>query len=226
MEKQKTKIKRVERSKREARESYNRLSRWYDLLAGASEKKYRNAGLEMLDVQEGEFALEIGFGTGHALKALAEAAGKTGKAYGVDISEGMAGITQKRIERDGLTQRVELILGDAAQLPLATCFFDAVFMSFTLELFDTPEIPTVLQECRRVMRSDGRIGVVSLAKSAQPNLAVRVYEWVHQKFPKYVDCRPIFVRQALESAEFEVTEAKQMSMWGLPVEIAVAKCKR
>jgi hypothetical protein len=42
----------VRRSKKEARASYNKLSRWYDLLADRYERKYRDAGFEILKVKE------------------------------------------------------------------------------------------------------------------------------------------------------------------------------
>ena len=46
------------------------MSRWYDLLAGGYERRYRDAGVRKLDPQEGEVILEIGFGTGHSILAL------------------------------------------------------------------------------------------------------------------------------------------------------------
>jgi len=199
------------------------ISRWYDMLASAFERKFRDAGLQELGVEEGEIVLEIGFGTGHCIAALAQSVGNSGKVYGIDVSEGMFNITQSRVGKAGLSERVELRCGDAANLPFEADFFDAAFMSFTLELFDTPEIPIVLRECQRVLRSGGRVGVVAMSKKGKANVLMRLYEWAHEKLPKYVDCRPIFAQQALEDAGFQILVAAEMSMLGLPAEIVVAK---
>lgn len=207
-------ISRVTRSKAEAKAAYNKISGWYDVLAGTSEKKYRDLALGRLGTREGEIVLEIGFGTGHCILALAQTVGRTGKVYGIDLSEGMLQITRARVEKAGVSERVELRCGDATQLPFESDFFDAIFMSFVLELFDTPQIPTVLGECQRVLRRGGRLGVVAMSKGPD-TLAMRIYEWAHRALPKYVDCRPIFVRAALEEAGFQVFEVEGFSMFGL-----------
>jgi demethylmenaquinone methyltransferase/2-methoxy-6-polyprenyl-1,4-benzoquinol methylase len=216
-------VSRVTRTKEQARASYDKMSRWYDRLAGFYEKKYREAGLAMLTVREGERVLEVGFGTGPSLPVLAEAAGKEGRVYGIDISDGMLKAAVTRLKKEGLDERVELIRGDAAVLPYGDAFFDAVFICFTLELFDTPEIPEVLHECRRAMKSGGRICIVALSKEGRDRLMITLYEWAHRKFPASVDCRPIYLRSAMEEAGFKTLKAEDFIMWGLPVEIVVAR---
>jgi ubiquinone/menaquinone biosynthesis C-methylase UbiE len=214
-------ITRVERPKESARATYDRLSKWYDLLAGSSEKKFADIGLQKLDVKAGEKILEIGFGTGGSLVSLAQLVGSTGKVYGVDLSTGMYRVAQNKLKINGIFSEIQIQCADAAHLPYPDNFVDAVFMSFVLELFDTPELPLVLRECKRILQSNGRIGVVALSK--QKKISVKLYEWFHTHFPAYVDCRPIYARETIEKAGFQNMTVTEMVMWGLPVEIVVAQ---
>lgn len=212
-------ISRVTRSKEEACQAYDRMSRWYDLFT-SSEKKFADLGLAILDVQSGETVLEIGFGTGHALMALARAA-HPAVTHGIDLSSKMCAVTEKRLQRAGLGDAVHLQTGDAAKLPYENNYFDAIFISFTLELFDTPEIPIVLGECHRVLKLDGKLSIVALEKS--DCRAVRIYEWFHARMPTLVDCRPIHTATSLEQARFQLTKRSELTMWGLPVSVLLAK---
>ena len=212
----------VPRTKEEAKRSYDRISRYYDYLTGAFERKYAEMALERLSIVEGDTVLEIGFGTGHCLKRIAESIGQTGKVYGIDISSGMMEITKKRLEKAGLAKRAELYCGDAASLPFDDKTFDAVFMSFTLELFDTPEVPKVLEQIKRALKPGGRLGVVSISKENGESIFLRLYEWIHKKWPKYVDCRPIYVEQSLIDAGYQIQSRERVKLFRLPGEIVVA----
>lgn len=215
-------ISRVTSTKRQSRDSYDRISSWYDLLEGRWEEVAIDRGLHMLDLREGQKALEIGPGPGKALLALARLAGESGMVYGIDISPRMLQLCRRRLKEAHLPERAELILGDGAHLPFRANSFDALFMSFTLELFDTPEIPIVLSEGRRVLKDDGRICVVSLSKRGGPKPLIDLYEWGHRAIPSLLDCRPIFVHESLQEADFRVLDWAYVSLWGLPVEAVLA----
>jgi demethylmenaquinone methyltransferase/2-methoxy-6-polyprenyl-1,4-benzoquinol methylase len=165
------KISRVLRPREEAALTYDRLSQWYEVLASPSEKKFIDLGLQKLQVKEEAKVLEIGFGTGYALLCLAQSVGPLGKIYGLEISFGMRNVAAKKIEKAILSDRVELTLGDAVCLPYKSNFIDSIFMSFTLELFDTPDISRVLHECLRVLRPEGRLCIIALSAQGKPSFA-------------------------------------------------------
>ncbi len=74
----------------------------------------------------------------------------------------MARVAKSNISRAKLSKKVELIVGDAVRLPYKNDFFDAIFISFTLEIFEPKEIMVVLEECKRVLRANGRLGLVAM----------------------------------------------------------------
>jgi ubiquinone/menaquinone biosynthesis C-methylase UbiE len=201
----------------QVKRNYDRLSRWYDILAGSSEKKYRNIGLQLLQPKPAEHILEIGFGTGHALLHIAKLVGEQGRTVGIDISEGMRQITERRISCSPFSSRIQLVIGSATELPLTSDTFDAVFMSFTLELFDSEALPQVLSECRRVLKSTGRITLVSMATPQQMTFINRLYAWGHKRFPHIIDCKPIPVTDLLIHHGFTVQRVLPMSLAGIPV---------
>lgn len=198
---------------------YDRLSGWYDGLS-ASEHPLVDAGLRRLAVRPGERVVEIGSGPGYALAALAGAARPGGAVWGVDRSAGMLGAARARLRRAGC--EAGLIRGDALWLPFAPGSLDALFLSFTLELFEDRDLPRVLGECRRVLARAGRLGVVALLQVPRPNRMSRAYAWCHARFPRLVDCHPIDAPAWLERAGFQVTARDEFSLWGLPVALVMA----
>ena len=202
------------------RNNYNRLSQFYDLFTG-SESRFSENCLRMLEVGAGEKVLEIGFGSGKGLISLAQATGESGKVYGIDLSEGMLRTAMKKITDTGLSSRIEIQQGDALALPFGEGIFNALFMSFSLELFDLDEIPIVLGECRRVLQDSGRLGVTALADGNR--LATRIYNWFHGNFPSVFDCRPINICETIKTAGFAGMSYCEGSLFGLTVGMITAR---
>ena len=206
----------INRSKAQARRYYDRISRFYEMLT-TSEKGIIHRGIEILALQPGERMLEVGCGPGTGLKLITETTPGIKALVGFDLSRKM--LLQSR--RKQISPHPHHIQGDSAHLPLGSDAFDALFSAFTLELFSGEEIHVVLSEYSRVLKPDGRLGIVSLAGSPR-TLSVRLYELAHQLFPVAVDCRPIPLIDLLEKNGFYIQTAEKTLNWGLPVILTVS----
>jgi demethylmenaquinone methyltransferase/2-methoxy-6-polyprenyl-1,4-benzoquinol methylase len=218
-----TEISRVKASSWQIRQAYDTLSHFYKLVE-VSEEGLLRRGLELLSVRRGEKILEIGFATGGALMEIAATIGDKGHAYGIEIAPRMIEITQKRLQKAELEKRASLCQGDARRLPYSDGQFNAVYMASTLELFDTPDIPLVLVEINRVLKEGGRLVVSSLSRQGnEKSFFVRSYEWLHRRFPKYLNCRTIYLADAIKKANFAVLVDESFKVVGVvPYEIVLA----
>ncbi len=212
-------VSRVNRTKVQARENYDRRSRGYERIEGRFERSARISGEQLLAVNPRENVLEIGSGPGESLVAFARSTGRDGNVIGVDISTEMHRVAARRLRSTGLAESVSLVVADGASLPLRGGSIDAVFMSFTLELFDTPELAAVLGEVRRMLRPGGRVAVVSLTMTAPPALMERAYLLAHRFMPRLADCRPVPVIDLLREADFLVTAEQRSDIVGVPVAV-------
>lgn len=213
----------VTHSNEQTRRNYDRLSPIYDLLTGRFEQKFNRRLLDLLHIAEAETILEIGFGTGHSLLRAAQLVGEKGKVYGIDLSPRMLAASQRRLEQAGLWDRLELTCADATRLPYPANMFDAVYMSFTLELFDNPEMSMLLAGTRHVLKRGGRLGVLSMSKGSDPTVLMSIYSWLNKIFPQIIDCRPIDVEQSIQEAGFGIQFQEQLNLSGLPAEIVIGQ---
>lgn len=209
-----------------ARAFYTRISSIYDTLADRGEHRVRELGLSLLNARKGERILEIGFGTGSALVPLAAAVGASGHVFGVDLSSGMKAVAEQRVRAANPSAPITTTVAAVPPIPFGTDTFDAVFMSFTLELFPDEIIPGVLREIRRTLRPGGRFAVVSMALTLEQQrrcLSQRVYAWLHRCFPRIIDCRPIDVERWLVEGGFTVARVERRDVWRLPVLAVLAR---
>ncbi len=92
------------------------------------------------------------------------------KITGIDISAGMLELGRKKIEKLGLTGKIELQEGDSEALPFADNSFDAITVAFGVRNFQNLE--KGLQEMRRVLRPGGKLVVLEFSKADAGVLSV------------------------------------------------------
>jgi ubiquinone/menaquinone biosynthesis C-methylase UbiE len=218
----KTEISPVTRTHAQARRNYDHLSRWYDRLEAGWERIPREKALARLEMPYGSLVLEIGCGTGTSLLDLAGKAGPFGIVIGVDLSRGMLRVASPRIWEGNSDRSVFLVQSDALEIPLPSRILDAVFMSFTLELFDIPEIPLLLSECHRILKPGASLCILAVSKNSGNQFMNNFYEFCHSVFPVAVDCRPIYVEEALKNEGFQICSAESFPLWGIGMEIVRA----
>jgi demethylmenaquinone methyltransferase/2-methoxy-6-polyprenyl-1,4-benzoquinol methylase len=73
-----------------------------------------------------------------------------------------------------------------------------------LDLIDTPEIPHVLAEFKRVLKPGGRLLVVSMSKGDRWYSNMKLYEWFYSQCPLLLGgCRPVLTKSFIETLGFE-----------------------
>lgn len=151
-------------SKREQVERmFDAISPRYDLLnrlfSLGVDQGWRRKVIRLVAAEKVDRLLDVATGT--ADLALM-AAGKVPHVTGVDISEGMLEHGREKVKKAGLAERITLVRGDAADLPLAEESFDAVTVAFGVRNFE--DLPQGIRGMLRVLRPGGRLFVLEFSR--------------------------------------------------------------
>jgi len=185
----------MHKTERRWRDHYDRIARAYDwreriwsLLWGISDTKERRKLVGTLQLKPGQRLLEVSVGTGSNLPLAAEGVGPTGRLVGLDISIGMLMQCQRKVARHRLS--VDLIEGEAAQLPVADSAFDAVLHFGAISYFDDKHKKMAIDEMVRVTIPGGRIVIsdVGLPPDKRKSLRSRLRLRVN---PRHADLPPM-----------------------------------
>lgn len=169
---------------------YDRMN---DILSFCRHKAWRRFAMRKLDIGEGETAIDLCCGTCDWTISLARASGH-GRIVGLDFSENMLRFGREKVEREGLSGQIELVYGNAMDLPFADNSFDHATIGFGLR--NVPDYLRVLQEMRRVVKPGGKVVCLELSKPTwQPfksiyyfyfrRLLPLIAKWVAKRYEQY-----------------------------------------
>ena len=150
----------------------------YDLLnlvlSGGMDRYWRRCAISSLKMTGRERLLDVCTGTADVAIGSARRSDGAARVVGVDFSRAMLTHGLDKVRDAGLSPRIQLIHGDAMNLPVASASVHAATITFGIRNVMQPEV--ACRELFRVLRRGGRIAILEFGiPSWRPFSAI--YQW-------------------------------------------------
>lgn len=143
---------------------YGNYDKMNSVISFQQHKLWRKDTMKRMNVPKGSACLDVCCGTADWTISLAKQVGPTGQVIGLDFSENMLSIGKQKTAD---YQNIQLIHGNAMELPFEDNHFDFVTIGFGLR--NVPDYLTVLKEMRRVVKPGG---MVICLETSQPTMPI------------------------------------------------------
>lgn len=150
----------------------------YDLLntvlSGGVDRYWRRCAIASLKLTGKEWLLDVCTGTADVAIGAARRADGAARVIGVDFSGAMLAHGLVKVRDGGLAPRIQLVRGDAMNLPVASASVHAATITFGIRNVMQPD--AACRELFRVLRPGGRIAILEFGiPSWRPFGAI--YSW-------------------------------------------------
>lgn len=157
--------------KEQVSEMFNNIAPRYDMmnrvLSAGIDRRWRKKAIEWLKKDHPLHILDIATGTGD-MAIMAARILKPETITGIDISEKMLEIGRKKIEKEQLGTKIELLRGDGETINFPNNSFDGGMVAFGVRNFENLE--KGLKEILRVLRPGAQLVVLEFSQPAFPGL--------------------------------------------------------
>ena len=155
----------VRSKKEQVEEMFDGIAGRYDLmnrfLSGGIDMTWRRKAIRILKKDKPRHILDVATGTGDmaimAAKMLEDV-----KITGLDLSAEMLELARKKIDKEQLTSKIEMLKGDAETINFPSDSFDAIMVAFGVRNFENLE--NGLREMLRVLVPGGRLVILEFSK--------------------------------------------------------------
>jgi len=151
--------------KQQVEEMFDGIAARYDLMnrlfSAGIDMKWRKKTISFLKKIEPKKILDIATGTAD-MAILACRLLNPEKVTGLDLSAEMLELGRKKIEKEGLVNKIELAKGDAEAINFPANSFDAVMVAFGVRNFENLE--NGLGEMLRVLKPGGMLVILEFSK--------------------------------------------------------------
>ncbi|HEY4459871.1 MAG TPA: GNAT family N-acetyltransferase [Pseudonocardiaceae bacterium] len=117
-----------------------------------------------VELRAGDVVLDLGSGAGGDVLAAARRVGPTGRAIGLDLTQGMLDLARRHATEHGVTN-AEFRAGRIEEIPLPDESVDVVVSNCVITL--SPDKPRVFAEIARVLRPAGRVSISDLVPESE-----------------------------------------------------------
>lgn len=148
----------------------------YDLLntvlSGGVDRYWRYHAIKSLKLTGRERVLDVCTGTADvAIGAVRKGAARV---VGVDFSGAMLTHGLVKVEKGGLSDRIQLVRGDAMNLPIASSSVHGATIAFGIRNVQRPDV--ACRELVRALRPGGRLAILEFGTPSSP-LFGPIYQW-------------------------------------------------
>jgi demethylmenaquinone methyltransferase/2-methoxy-6-polyprenyl-1,4-benzoquinol methylase len=162
----------VEGSKKEqVSRMFDHIAPRYDLmnrfLSAGIDISWRKKAIERFRKDRPEVLLDVATGTGD-MAIMAARLLKPARIVGIDISEKMLELGRKKVEKQELGTKIELLSGDGETIKFAENTFDGVMVAFGVRNFE--HLEKGLEEILRVMKPGAQLVVLEFSKPRIPGI--------------------------------------------------------